>query len=77
MLNTEIEVTNGQLVIELEQRIVNQMTTHHIQIQNRDLEISKLRRELVVLYTTLKDAYVKNPRAIRVCEEKIAEYGRK
>lgn len=74
-MDTSIQITPEQIIQELEERIITQMTLHHIEIQNKDLQIKKLKDELVVVYTTLRQSYVKNERAIKVCEDKILEYG--
>lgn len=74
-MNTEIEVTPEQIIREYEDKIIQQMTLHHIQLQNKDLEIARLKGELVVVYESLLQAYVKNPRAVAMCEEKLREFG--
>lgn len=76
-MDTQIQITPEQIIQELEERIITQMTLHHIQIHNRDEEIARLKRELTVVYSTLRQSYVKNERAIKVCDDKIIEYGGK
>lgn len=49
-----IAVTPEQLVQELEERLIQQMTLHHIELQNKDLEIKKLREELIGIYLSMR-----------------------